>query len=39
MSAELHAIRARKHAQRKVVNYLALTLSLGAMAFGLVWLI
>ncbi|MBH1985764.1 MAG: phosphate ABC transporter permease PstA [Burkholderiales bacterium] len=39
MSAALHATRARKHAQRKAVNYLALTLSLAAMAFGLVWLI
>lgn len=35
----LQAIRARKHASRKRTNYIALTLSLGAMAFGLVWLI
>ncbi|MEK8084928.1 phosphate ABC transporter permease PstA [Aquabacterium sp. A3] len=39
MSAELHIQRARMHASRKRVNILALTLSLGAMAFGLVWLI
>jgi phosphate transport system permease protein len=39
MSAELHAIRAKRHASRKRTNFLALTLSLGAMAFGLVWLI
>ena len=37
-TAALQAIRARKHAARKRVNYIALTLSLGAMAFGLVWL-
>jgi len=39
MSAELHAIRARKHAGRKRMNFIALTLSLSAMLFGLVWLI
>jgi len=35
----LQATRARKHAGRKRVNFIALTLSLGAMAFGLVWLV
>lgn len=35
----LQVIRARKHASRKRTNYIALTMSLGAMAFGLVWLI
>lgn len=39
MSAELQALRARRHAGRKRVNAIALTLSLIAMAFGLVWLI
>jgi phosphate transport system permease protein len=39
MSAELHAIRAKRHASRKRTNFVALALSLGAMAFGLVWLI
>ncbi len=34
----LDAARMRKHAARKRVNALALTLSLGAMAFGLFWL-
>jgi phosphate transport system permease protein len=34
----LDAGRMRKHAGRKRVNALALTLSLGAMAFGLFWL-
>ena len=33
------AARARKHAARKRTNFLALALSLGAMAFGLVWLV
>lgn len=37
--AELHATRAKKHAGRKRTNFIALALSLGAMAFGLVWLI
>lgn len=35
----LQALRARRYASRKRTNILALTLSLGAMAFGLVWLI
>lgn len=39
MSAELQMQRARMHASRKRVNVLALTLSLAAMAFGLVWLV
>ncbi len=39
MSAELQAIRARKHAGRKRTNFIALTLSLSAMLFGLVWLV
>jgi phosphate transport system permease protein len=34
----LDARRMRKHANRKRVNAVALTLSLGAMAFGLFWL-
>ncbi|MFZ5527918.1 MAG: phosphate ABC transporter permease PstA [Pseudomonadota bacterium] len=38
-SATLQATRLKKHAARKRINALALTLSLGAMAFGLVWLI
>ena len=38
MSAiEMQAIRARRHAARKRTNVIALTLSLAAMAFGLVW--
>lgn len=42
MSAELQALqalRARRHASRKRTNFIALTLSLAAMAFGLVWLV
>ncbi|MFN3616736.1 MAG: phosphate ABC transporter permease PstA [Aquabacterium sp.] len=39
MSAELHLQRVRMHASRKRINFIALTLSLAAMAFGLVWLI
>jgi phosphate transport system permease protein len=39
MSAELHLQRMRMHASRKRINVIALTLSLAAMAFGLVWLI
>jgi phosphate transport system permease protein len=39
MSAELQAIRASRYATRRLVNLLALALSLAAMAFGLVWLI
>ena len=35
----LNAERARMHARRKRVNAIALTLSLAAMAFGLVWLV
>ena len=35
----LHAARVSKHAGRKRVNAIALTLSLAAMAFGLFWLI
>jgi phosphate transport system permease protein len=38
-AVSLDAIRRKKHAGRKLVNAIALTLSLGAMAFGLVWLI
>jgi phosphate transport system permease protein len=38
-SAALHASRVSKHARRKRVNAIALTLSLGAMAFGVFWLI
>ena len=38
-SAELQLQRARMHASRKRVNVIALTLSLAAMAFGLVWLV
>ena len=37
--AALNAERARMHARRKRVNAIALTLSLAAMAFGLVWLV
>ncbi len=36
--ATLDAQRMRLHRQRKAVNRIALTLSLGAMAFGLFWL-
>ncbi|AWI53622.1 phosphate ABC transporter permease PtsA [Aquabacterium olei] len=39
MTAELQRMRASRYASRKLVNMLALTLSLAAMAFGLVWLI
>ncbi len=35
----LHSQRVAMHARRKRVNAIALTLSLAAMAFGLVWLI
>jgi phosphate transport system permease protein len=38
-SEALHASRQRHHAARKRTNALALTLSLSAMAFGLIWLI
>jgi phosphate transport system permease protein len=37
--AALHSQRTAMHARRKRVNAIALTLSLGAMAFGLFWLI
>ncbi len=37
--AELHLTRARRFASRKRTNFMALTLSLAAMAFGLFWLI
>ena len=37
--ASLDAGRLAMHRRRKMVNAVALTLSLGAMAFGLVWLI
>jgi len=36
--SELDNIRLAKYQQRKRLNLIALTLSLGAMAFGLVWL-
>ena len=39
MSAEMKALRMQRYKSRKMVNLLALTLSLAAMAFGLVWLI
>ncbi|MEO8298285.1 MAG: phosphate ABC transporter permease PstA [Burkholderiales bacterium] len=38
-AAALHASRLAMHARRKRVNAVALTLSLAAMAFGLIWLI
>jgi phosphate transport system permease protein len=38
-AAALQASRVGKHAKRKRVNAIALTLSLAAMAFGLFWLI
>ncbi|MGC4061308.1 MAG: phosphate ABC transporter permease PstA [Aquabacterium sp.] len=38
-SAALQASRAKHHARRKNINALALTMSLGAMAFGLFWLV
>jgi len=38
-SQALQASRLKHHARRKAVNAIALTLSLGAMAFGLVWLV
>ncbi|MBT9491318.1 MAG: phosphate ABC transporter permease PstA [Paucibacter sp.] len=37
-ASELHAKRLAMHGKRKRVNAMALTLSLGAMAFGLFWL-
>ena len=39
MSAEMKALRMQRYKSRKAMNLLALTLSLAAMAFGLVWLI
>ncbi|TAL15512.1 MAG: phosphate ABC transporter permease PstA [Aquabacterium sp.] len=39
MSTALAARRESMHSRRKVVNAIALTLSLGAMAFGVFWLI
>lgn len=39
MSAGIPASRLAKHRRRKLVNVLALTLSLAAMAFGVFWLI
>jgi len=38
-AADANRLREHKYAQRKRVNQIALTLSLAAMAFGLVWLI
>jgi len=38
-AAALHASRLAMHKRRKRVNAIALTLSLAAMAFGLIWLI
>ena len=38
MDATLHASRLARHRSRKLVNQIALTLSLGAMAFGIFWL-
>ena len=34
-----HSFRLARHKQRKRINAIALTLSLAAMAFGLVWLV
>src|SRR6185436_4196145 len=39
MSSAAEASRIAKHRRRKLVNAVALTLSMGAMAFGLFWLI
>jgi phosphate transport system permease protein len=39
ISATIDAAKLAKHRQRKLVNVVALTLSMLAMAFGLVWLI
>ncbi|MGY0194469.1 phosphate ABC transporter permease PstA [Leptothrix sp. BB-4] len=38
MDAALHATRLSRHRRRKVVNQVALTLSMSAMAFGIFWL-
>ncbi|MDD7998723.1 hypothetical protein PU633_26480, partial [Kosakonia radicincitans] len=37
--AELETVRARLQRRRRVVNGIALAASLGAMAFGLIWLV
>ena len=39
MNAEMKALRLRRYKSRKLVNVVALLLSLMAMAFGLFWLI
>ncbi len=39
MDATLHATRLARHRSRKLVNQIALTLSLAAMAFGIFWLL
>lgn len=39
MDATLHATRLARHSSRKLVNQIALTLSLAAMAFGIFWLL
>lgn len=39
LRAEQNRLREQKFAQRKLVNQVALTLSLAAMMFGLVWLV
>jgi len=39
MSADMKALRMQRYKSRKLVNVVALMLSLAAMAFGLVWLI
>ncbi|MDX9842228.1 MAG: phosphate ABC transporter permease PstA [Aquabacterium sp.] len=39
MSADMKALRMQRYKSRKLVNIVALMLSLAAMAFGLVWLI
>ena len=38
-AAELEAMRVRLQARRRVKNAVALTVSLAAMAFGLLWLV
>ena len=39
LSASIGAAKLAKHRRRKMVNAISLTLSLAAMAFGLVWLV
>lgn len=39
MEATVQNYRTQRFRRRKVTNYIALTLSLGAMAFGMMWLI